>query len=116
PGDRLPLELRERNHRVDQAHLERLLGVVEAGGEQNLLSLLFAAVVRGGGETKLPSPFCRRRWGRAATSRSRRRSCPPAAPSGRRPRCPLRSSGHRPGGGCGRPRPRSPPPSPPPGL
>src|SRR5829696_7046083 len=44
PGDRLPLELRERNHRVDQAHLERLLGVVEAGEEPDLLRLLHAYV------------------------------------------------------------------------
>ena len=40
PGDRLALEVGERDDGVDQAHLERLLGVVEAAEEPDLLRLL----------------------------------------------------------------------------
>src|SRR5436190_6511180 len=46
PGDRLPLQVRQRHHGVDQSHLQRLLGVVEAGEEPDLLSLLHADVPR----------------------------------------------------------------------
>src|SRR4051794_31672085 len=40
PGDDLALELGQRHDRVDQAHLERLLGLVEPAEEPELLRLL----------------------------------------------------------------------------
>src|SRR3954449_6954238 len=42
PGDRLLLEALERHHGVDESHLQRLLGVVLAAEEPDLLRLLGA--------------------------------------------------------------------------
>ena len=56
PGDRLALELRHRHHRVDQAHLEGLRGVVLAAQQPELLGLLRADEIakEGGAEAAVP--------------------------------------------------------------
>ena len=56
PGDRLPLEVVERDDRVDQAHLQRLLGVVQAAEQPELLRLLGPDQVaqEGGAEAAVP--------------------------------------------------------------
>ena len=72
--DRLLLEPVERHDGVDEPHLERLLRVVLAAQEPDLLGLLRA-----------------RRGRAAATRRSRRRTSRPAARSGRSARCRRRS-------------------------
>src|SRR5262245_42348478 len=58
PGDRLPLELSQRHDGVDQAHLQRLLGSVEAAEEPDLLRLLHPDVAgqQAGAEAAVEGP------------------------------------------------------------
>src|SRR6266487_5967396 len=59
PGNGLALEVAEGEHRVDQAHIERLLRVVEPRQEPDLLRLLDADVPgqKGGAEAAVEAPY-----------------------------------------------------------
>src|SRR3954464_13509844 len=63
PGDGLSLEVAEREDRVDEAHLQRLLRVIEPQQEPDLLRLLDADVGREqrGAETAVEAPDPRTR-------------------------------------------------------